>query len=284
MRIIDIHNHGIKGYDTRGGVDDILAMARIQAEQGVAEFLPTIYPGPIAAMREQMFTVKEAMKRQASEGEQRQGALIRGMHLEGPFLNPTKCGALSAESFLKPTEENLKRLIDGFEAIVKVMTVAPELDGAPALIRKASDKGIIVSMGHSDATFAEAAMGYRSGAKGITHIFNAMRGVHHREPGIAGFGLINQDIYIEVIADPFHLHPGIIDLILRSKKADRIIIVSDTVKGAKVFDGGVKDPSGMLLGGCMTITEAAERMAARGISRDDIMKYIASNPESYLNQ
>jgi N-acetylglucosamine-6-phosphate deacetylase len=138
-------------------------------------------------------------------------------------------------------------------------------------------------MGHSDATFAEAAVGYRSGAKGITHIFNAMRGMHHREPGIAGFGLINKDIYVEVIADPFHLHPGIIDLILRSKAPERIIIVSDTVKGAKLLEGGVKDAGGILLGGCMTVTEAAERLAARGVLRDDIMKAITENPERYLN-
>ncbi len=157
-------------------------------------------------------------------------AKIIGVHLEGPFLNPAKCGSLNAMTFIEPSEKPFSELVEGFEDIIKIITMAPELDGAPMLIKRISDVGIIVNMGHSDATFEEAEKGFHSGARGITHIFNAMRGFHHREPGIAGFGLLNNDIFIEVIADPFHLHRATLELILKVKNPKRIIIVSDMVR------------------------------------------------------
>ena len=111
--------------------------------------------------------------------------------------------------------------MEGFGDVVKIVTIAPELNDAAELIRAITHTGIIVSMGHSDATYREAHAGFSAGAKGVTHIFNAMRGVHHREPGIAGFGLTNPDVYVEVIADPFHLHPKTIELIFSAKKPEK---------------------------------------------------------------
>ncbi len=243
MKSIDIHIHGIGGYDTRSGKeDDILKIAEILGSHGISEIVLTIYPSTIKVMRENMMTIRMAMEKQKgilnlplppdnplspsfSKGgmgglkKGRAGGItnpspithhpsrIIGIHLEGPFLIPSKCGALDAKTFLEPKENQLEKLIEGFEDIVKIMTISPELKGAIQLIKKVSDMGIIVSMGHSDATFSEAEAGLNAGARGITHLFNAMRSFHHREPGIAGFGLINKDIYIEVIADPFHLHP-----------------------------------------------------------------------------
>src|SRR4030043_1406372 len=171
------------------------------------------------------------------DGEVALPSRIIGGHLEGPFLNPSRCGSLNAASFIDPTEYKFKELIEGFEDIVKIITIAPEINGAIRLIKKMSDKGIIVSMGHSDATYAEAEAGFNAGAMGITHIFNAMRGFHHREPGLAGFGLLNQDIYIEVIADTYHLHPKTLELIFKTKNHNRIIIISDTVKESKKEEG-----------------------------------------------
>ncbi|MDH4028908.1 MAG: hypothetical protein OEU95_08760, partial [Nitrospirota bacterium] len=123
------------------------------------------------------------------------------------------------------------------------------------------------------------------GARGITHIFNAMRGIHHREPGLAGFGLMNRDIYIEVIADPFHLDHKIIEFIFSTKDPERIIIVSDTVKetgagGASraVITGG----EGRLLGGSLTIMEAADRLIRNGLEGETVMKAVSVNPARYL--
>jgi N-acetylglucosamine-6-phosphate deacetylase len=289
MKIIDIHTHGIGGYDTKSNkVEDILKIAEIFGSQGVAEIIPTIYPSSIKVMRENMMTVKKAMEKQHSALRNPHSALISGVHLEGPFLNPSKCGALNASTFIEATEYNLKKLIEGFEDIVKIITIAPEIKGAIKLIKKISGRGIIVSMGHSDATFSETEAGFKAGARGITHIFNAMSSFHHREPGIAGFGLINKDVYIEVIADPFHLHPKTLELIFRIKNPERIIIVSDSVRETKIRRTGrgkvkaVTDIHGKLLGGSMTIIESSRRLIQMGFDKEIIMRCITVNPERYL--
>jgi N-acetylglucosamine-6-phosphate deacetylase len=139
-------------------------------------------------------------------------------------------------------------------------------------------------MGHSDATYAEAEKGFNAGAKGITHLFNAMKGMHHREPGLAGFGLMNHDIYTEVIADPFHLDQSIIELIFKVKNAERIIIVSDTVKGAHMGKGesGINNQQDTLLGGSMTMQESSARLIEMGIEKESVHKAVSENPERYL--
>jgi N-acetylglucosamine-6-phosphate deacetylase len=290
MKVTDIHIHGIGGYDTRTTVEDhILRIAAMHGSYGVSEILLTIYPAAIKLMRENMAIVREAMKRQDGgenqAQENRKPARIAGLHLEGPFLNPSKCGALNARTFLEPTEHNAGELIEGFEDIVKVMTVAPEIRGACALIKKLAGRGIILSMGHSEATYGEAEAGFRAGAKGITHIFNGMRGMHHREPGISGFGLINQDVFIEVIADPYHLHKDILGMIFKTKTPEKIIIVSDAVKETKTIseDRAIGDTDGKLSGGSLTITESAERLLALGYDEETVLNCISKNPERYLS-
>jgi N-acetylglucosamine-6-phosphate deacetylase len=225
MPIIDIHTHGIGGYDTKGATsEDVLQIAEIHGSHGIDAIIPTVYSSAIDEMRADMEAVKKSMEIQAAGGSgtkrkvQGSGlneslrhatcdmkpAAILGVHLEGPFLNPACAGALDKNSFLPAKISKCKQILEGFSDIVKIITVAPELDGATDLIRSIVDTGIIISMGHSNATYGEAEAAFNAGAKGITHIFNAMRSIHHREPGIAGFGLMNPHIYVEVIADPFH--------------------------------------------------------------------------------
>lgn len=303
MEPIDIHTHGISGYDTRTTVEEhILKIAEMHGAHGVSEIIPTIYSATIKVMRENMMVVKKAMELQKEGNESNlppspegnKPSRIIGIHLEGPFLNPYKCGSLNAMTLIDPTEGNFNELIDGFEDMIRIITIAPELDGANKLIKKISDMGIIPSMGHSDATYAEAEAGFKSGAKGITHIFNAMREFHHREPGILGFGLMNNDIYIEVIADPYHLDPKTIEMIFRLKNPERIIIISDTVRESKAFapspvavlgwrtEEGVTDKRGRLLGGSMTITESAKRLIEAGYDEEIVTKCITENPGRYL--
>jgi N-acetylglucosamine-6-phosphate deacetylase len=284
MKIIDIHTHGIGGYDTRSAdVTHILKIAEIQGSCGVPEIVLTIYPAVIRVMRENMEMIKKAMDIQNAAITSGQ-AKILGVHLEGPFLNPAKCGSLNATTFIEPSEKPFRELIEGFENMVKIITVAPELEGAPGLIKKISAQGIIVSMGHSDATYEEAEKGFHAGAKGITHLFNAMQGFHHREPGIAGFGLLHKDIYIEIIADPYHLHQATLELILRIKNPQRIIIVSDTVRESKTSleEKAVTDSYGKLIGGGMTVLESAQRLIATGYNEEMIKGCITENPHRYL--
>jgi N-acetylglucosamine-6-phosphate deacetylase len=311
MKIIDVHTHGIGGYDTRTtDVEHILKIAEIHGSYGVTEIVPTIYPAPPGVMRDNLALIKKAMEAQASEpilkqefsslkygsAEERKPARIIGVHLEGPFLNPLKCGSLNAMAFTDPTDYNLEQLIEGFEDMIRIITISPELDGSLALIKRMSAGEIIASMGHSNATYSEAEAGHKAGAKGITHLFNAMRPYHHRDPGIAGYGLLDPDVYVEVIADPFHLHPGTLELIFRVKNPARIIIVSDSIREAKVpatpfsTREGLADTHGRLLGGSMAITEAADHLAEilpntllDSHNKSNILDCISSNPESYLS-
>jgi len=280
MNIIDIHTHGIGGFDTRtSNPIDIIRMAEIQASLGVSAIVLTIYPDSIEIMRQNMMAVQKAMELQKN-------AAILGVHLEGPFLNSVRCGALKSSSFIEPTESNLKKLLEGFEDMVKIITIAPELNGAAKLIRKISDMGIIASMGHSDATYSEAEAAFNAGAKGITHLFNAMRGFHHREPGIAGFGLLNKEVYIEVIADPYHLNIKTMELIFRTKNPEKIILISDSVSGTKITETerehGVVDDTGRLQGGSMSIMESSRRLTKLGFNEGIIKRSITKNPETYL--
>jgi len=287
MKIIDVHTHGIGGYDTRTAVlDDILKIADIHGSYGVSEIILSIYPAKIELMRELIKVVKKAIEKQRStpNAPNSKPSYIIGVHLEGPFLNPEKSGALDKETFIEPTEYHFEKLVEGFEGIVKVITIAPEMKGTPQLIKKIADRGIIVSMGHSNATYAEAEAGYNAGAKGITHIFNAMRGFHHREPGLAGFGLLHNDVYIEVIADPYHLDEKTLELIFRIKNPERILIVSDTVKWSKTTDEhAITDVHNKLSGGCLTITESSRRLIEMGFDERIIENCITKNPERYLS-
>lgn len=287
MRIIDVHTHGFGGHDSKGAKpEDLLGMARLQGELGVDAIVITIYSSSLDEMRADMSAVKRAMESQQERrpecSGQKQAAII-GAHLEGPFLNPAMAGALDRGSFLPATVSNCERLIEGFDKVARIMTVAPELEGATKLIRAVAGRGIIVSMGHSDATFSEAQDGFNAGAAGITHLFNAMRGIHHREPGIAGFGLTNPHVYTEVIADPYHLHPGALEIIFRMKDRMRIILVSDTVKGSGIAgSSGVRSASGRLLGGSMALTESMKRLVELGFDRDIVEAAACENPGRYL--
>src|SRR3989304_9032023 len=296
LKTIDIHTHGAGGFDTRtSNPIDIIRIAEIQASLDISAIIPSIYPDTIEIMRNNMMAVKKAMELQKSEDAggsaglqgRRKYAAILGLHLEGPFLNSAKCGALKSSSFIEPNESNLKKLLEGFEDMVKIITIAPELNGAAKLIRKISDMGIIASMGHSDATYSEAEEGFNAGAKGITHIFNAMRGFHHREPGIVGFGLLNKDIFIEVIADPFHLNPKTLELIFRTKNHDRIILISDSVKRTKFSEEGtghgIISESGTIQGGSMSIAESSRRLIKLGFDKEVVKTLIRANPAMYLS-
>jgi len=288
MKVVDVHTHGIDGFDTRSStVDGMLRIAEIHGAAGVSKIVLSIYPAPIREMRRQIELVREAMERQvhgSGVAVHGGGARILGVHLEGPFLNPTRSGALNPSFFIDPEERVFRELIEGFEDSIVVITVAPERKGAGALIRKVSDLGIVVSMGHSDATYSEAEAGLNAGARGITHLFNGMRGFHHREPGLAGFGLLNRHIYVEVIADPFHLHDATLKLIFEMKEPNKIVLVSDSVKETRTAGGygRIDDPSGRLQGGSMTITESARRLVALGLRENTVMNAVTNNPRQYL--
>ena len=286
---VDLHIHGAGRYDTKTDEPGhILKIAELHGREGTRAILPTIYPGSLLEMKKNMGAVKMAMELQRAEGRKSKGsslhatAFILGVHLEGPFLNPARCGALDGRSFLKPSLPSFQKIIEGHEDIVRIITVAPEMPGALRLIEKCAASGIRVNMGHSEATYEEAVEGKKAGATGITHIFNAMKPFHHREPGLAGLGLIDEDLYIEVIADGVHLHPKTLELVFNRKRLDRIILVSDAVKGAKKKGMPIYDTAGLLAGSGGTLSDAVEELRYLSIPDAEIIEAAIDNPSRYI--
>jgi N-acetylglucosamine-6-phosphate deacetylase len=279
--IIDLHTHGIGKYDTRSGSPEhIVRMAALHAKRGTGAILPTIYPDSIDVMRKNIEAVRKAIElRESNKGA---SAHLLGVHLEGPFLSPARCGALERTGFIKPSLSSLKKLIDGYEDIVKIITVAPEIPGALKVIEKCAALGIKVNMGHSDATYKQALEGKKAGATGITHLFNAMRPFHHREPGLVGLGLIDEELYTEVIADGVHLHPKTVELIFNRKRLDRIILVSDSVKGAGTGKGAIYGKDGTLAGSATTIEGVVKILRSAGIPDAEIIEASTDNPARYI--
>lgn len=275
--LIDIHVHGAGTYDTlTKRQDDIARIAAMHGEHGTDAIVPTIYPGAIDDMRASMTAVRRAMAGSSA------GAAILGVHLEGPFLNPVQAGALDRKCFLDPSKKDLARIVEGFEDLIRIITIAPELPGALKVIEACRAKGILVQMGHSDASYEQAEEGKRAGATGITHIFNAMRSFHHREPGLAGFGLMDDEIYVEVIADLVHLHPQTLKMVLDMKPAERIILVSDSVKGPGWGKGAIRGPGGVLEGSGVTLMECVKNLVILGVHQEWALQFATENPRRYL--
>ncbi len=275
--LIDIHVHGAEKYDTRTRrQDDILQIAALHGHKGTSAFLPTVYPRPIDLMRENMAAIRRAMM------GQREGATILGAHLEGPFLNPDRAGSLDRKVFALPSVEAFTRLVQDFEDLIKIVTIAPELPGALRLIELSREKGFLVQMGHSDASFDQAEEGKRAGATGVTHLFNAMRSFHHREPGLAGFGIMDEDVYVEIIADMTHLHPQSLKMIFDMKSPDKIILVSDSVMGPGWGSGPIRGAGGTLLGSGISLADAVKNLLSLGVSEERVYQFASDNPMKYL--
>jgi N-acetylglucosamine-6-phosphate deacetylase len=275
--LIDQHVHGAHTYDTTTRrQDDILSIAEAHGGRGTGAIVPTVYPRSIELMRESMSAIRRAM------ASQRGGAKILGVHLEGPFLHPDRAGALDRKSFLDPSVGNLEGLIEGFEDIIRIITIAPELPGALKLIEVCREKGFLVQMGHSDASFEQAEEGKRAGATGITHLFNAMRGFHHREPGLAGFGLMDDDLYVEVIADMAHLHVQSLKMVLEMKRPERILLISDSVKGPGWGKGPIRGPGGVLEGSGVSLMDCVKNLVSLGVHQEWALQFASDNPRQYL--
>ncbi len=225
---IDVHIHGYKGYDTMDGdIDGLRTISRLIPENGVTSFLPTTMTMDEPVIRQALHTIKSIME------DKSYGAEVLGTHLEGPFISEAFKGAQSAEYIQKPTGS----VIHGYEQIIKIITVAPELEGALEFIEKyKKEYGIRFSMGHSEATYDEAMNGVEAGVCSCTHMFNAMTGLHHRNPGVVG-AVMNSDIYCELIADTIHVNPALFGLIARIKGLDKILLITDAMMGAGLDDG-----------------------------------------------
>lgn len=228
---VDVHVHGWGGHDAMGDAAALDGMARRLLRQGVTSFLPTAVTAPIEALVAFARRVRDWIPDAPADGAQ-----PLGFNLEGPFLAMARRGAHDPDHLIAPADvpgASLEPVIDG----LRLLTVAPELPGAIDLIGRLRDRGVATSLGHSAATLEEARAGYRAGATSTTHLFNAMTGVDHRAPGLAVAALLDDAVYVELIADTIHVHPAIWPLITRLKPPDRLLLVSDAIALAGQGDG-----------------------------------------------
>lgn len=279
---IDLHVHGWGGHDAMAGPAALAGMARALLARGVTSFLPTAVSAPIDELRDFVRSVAGV-----------EGAL--GANLEGPFLSPERRGAHDARHLLRPVDvpfERLEPLLDG----VRIMTVAPELPGAVELIAWLVARGVVVSLGHSAATLAQARAGYAAGARSTTHLLNAMTGLEHREPGLAAAALADDAVAVELVADDAHVDPALYPLVARSTPG-RLLLVSDAIALAGTGDGrgriggleievlGERSTlagTEVIAGSVIGLNTAVRNLVRGGIGLTDALAAASANPARLL--
>ncbi len=226
---IDLHTHGALGHEIIG-IDEagLQELTLFYARHGVTDFLASPWTAPRQAITDSLNVIRNVMGHE-------QGARILGAHLEGPWLNTVFCGAQDKNLIRSADlEEALSHLDSG---IVKLVAVAPELEGNRWLIEECKRRGITVSAGHTNATYAEMQQAVQLGVRQVTHCFNAMRPLNHREPGVVGAAMTMPEIKCELIADNIHVNPVVMKLLLDVKGPEGVILISDSISAAGMPDG-----------------------------------------------
>ena len=227
--LVDIHIHGYLGEDASDGDEQGLEkMARGIAENGVTSWCPTTM-----TMAKEVICKAFDTARKVKAKTEYYGAKILGINCEGPFINPSKKGAQPEEYILPPDGDFIVENAD----ILKLFTVAPEMDGALECIRKVYEDGrVLVSMGHTGASFDEANIGIEEGVRHTTHLFNAMTPLQHRNPGVVGAALSDEKVSCELIADTFHVSTGLYKLVAKAK-GDKLCLITDCMRAGGMEDG-----------------------------------------------
>lgn len=229
--LIDVHCHGFGGREAGDvGAEELVKMSRELVCHGVTAWLPTVSCLQWQEYAACFADVGEARRQTFAQGFD--GARILGAHAEGPFLNAEKCGAQNPDYILPPDWEAVRPLL----ANVRLMTVAPEAQGAPELIRHLTGVGVTVSIGHTNATYEQTVAGIEAGAVHATHTFNAMPSLLHRKPGAVTALLNDGRVFCELIADGFHVHPSLISMAARLK-GDHLVLITDSIRFTGLPDG-----------------------------------------------
>jgi len=265
---IDVHVHGSAGHDTMDGTREAIeGMARFFAAHGVTSFCPTTLTQPAADIMASVRAVHECMENPI-EG----GAQPLGVHLEGPCIDAKKKGAQPEQHITTAAAIDYQQLFS--LGNIKLITLAPEIEGNKALIAFARSQGAAVVVGHSSATYEDIEEAVQHGLNHATHTFNQMEGLHHRKPGTVGGVLLLDEIFAEFIADGIHLHPAIVDMVVRLKGPERAVAITDAISGAGMPDGdyelggqavvvkegAVRLPDGTLAGSALTFDQAVRNI------------------------
>ena len=251
--MIELHTHGSFGYDVcmpeRAGCEAWLCRL---AARGVTGVLPTTDSESPQELQGALAFYSSAMDNPIPDG-----AKVLGVHMEGPFLNKSKKGGMKEEYIIPPSIDAFRKITGVYRGAVKQITLAPEMDGALALVRYLRAQGIRVNAGHSDATAEEMRRATEAGLDGVTHFFNAARPIHHREPGLLAEALLHDEVYCEAVCDLVHLAPEILQFLIKCVGARRLCAITDAVRETGLPDGVygdrvVKDGSPRLFNGTLT--------------------------------
>ena len=290
--LIDLHVHGGNGVDTMDGEAGAIAgLSAFVAAHGVTGFLPTTVTAPLPEIERALKAVRRAV-----DGEL-PGAQVLGVHLEGPFFNRRRAGAQPLNWCVDPARDALQRLLATGEGLIRMMSLAPELPGALAAIETLTQHGIVASVGHTDATYAQAQAAFAAGARHVTHLFNAMSPLHHREPGVVGAALTTDGVMVQLIADGLHLHPATLAVVVRCKGVDEVLLITDAIAGAGLPDGEytmgrqrvivrngeARTPAGNLAGSTLTLERAVANMVRLvGVPLSSSLQMASLNPARVL--
>jgi N-acetylglucosamine-6-phosphate deacetylase len=290
--MLDIHVHGAANHDVmEGTAEGVSHVTRFLAARGVGAFLPTTVTAPVDDTLRALDGLATLIETPGSV----EGAVPLGIHLEGPFLSHAKRGVHPPELLQPPSIELFDRFWQAARGHIRLMTVAPELPNALDLIRRATALGVRISLGHSDATAAQTREGIAAGGVSATHTYNAMRGLDHREPGMLGAVLDDENLYAEIIADGIHVQPIAIRIYWRCKGASRAILITDGMSATGMpngryrlgtFDVDVADgrataagSPGVLAGSVLTMDRAVHNFAAfTGAPLATVARLATANP------
>ncbi|WAA09886.1 N-acetylglucosamine-6-phosphate deacetylase [Fervidibacillus albus] len=260
---LDLHIHGAGGADTMDATEEALeTMANALVKEGTTSFLATTITQKKEAIDRALTNVSTYMNDHNRPGK----AEIVGVHLEGPFINTKRKGAQPEEFILEPSIEQFDRWQELANGTIKLVTMAPEKESGFKFVAHLKNTGVIPSIGHSDADFIDVKEAMKAGASHVTHLFNGMKGLHHREPGTAGGALLLDELTVEIIADGFHIRPEMIDLAVRLKGLDQVILITDAMRAKGLPDGESE------LGGQVVIVKDGKATLANGSLAGSILK------------
>ena len=302
---IDIHIHGAMGIDTmEAGSAGLARIAEFLATQGVTAWVPTLVPAA-PEQYEQAISAIEQAGAQTSVSEINDNGLdpgpiasVLGVHYEGPFVNSAQCGALHGEHF-----RTFKSLADldslptiKHKSAIHLMTVAPEIEGGIDLVKELRRRNWVVSIGHTRAPVDVLDQAMAAGARHMTHFMNAMTPLHHRTLGAVGWGLLNDQVTLDIIADGLHVDPAILRFVVQSKGAENISLISDAIAAAgkgdgdyqiwgeqiSVRDGRTQNSRGSIAGSVITMLDAVRMMLSLNVPESAVARMAATNPAQVL--
>ncbi len=288
---IDTHIHGIGGFGTDDqSSDSILKMSELLLEYGVTSFIPTLYAAKEEQLINNIRAVTSAMGKET-------GAKILGIHLEGPFISPERLGVQTPDSISPVDIDLMKRLWEASDGKIINMTVAPELKGMRELALYCIKKGIILQAGHTNATYEQMVEGMQVRIMHITHLFNAMSRIHHRNPGAVGAAFIHPELSCELIADGIHIDPNLIKMLVQFKPADKLVLITDSLKPTKqkgdiLYANGeevyldkcfYRKSDNVIAGSSLTMIDGVKNLISWGLSPDLAIKMASTNPARLMN-